>query len=253
MSKWFTLAALVGAAMLSCVPANAQSLFAFFPPPPFAPPNFAPPSFAAPAGTTPRVVAPVPDDESDSTPVDPRLNRQIVSYAGNEAAGTIIIDTPHTYLYYVLGNGKAIRYGIGVGREGFTWSGVKSIERKTEWPDWRPPEQMIRRQPYLPRMVAGGPGNPLGARAMYIAGTEYRIHGTNDPSSIGKHVSSGCIRLRNEDVIDLYNRVQIGAKVIVLPQTSVAKLERASLGYAYAPPQSPAQRTWQTIRPSGRY
>jgi lipoprotein-anchoring transpeptidase ErfK/SrfK len=249
MSKSFTVAALIGAAMLSCVPANAQSLFGFFTPPAF----LAPPTQLAPLEAVPQAVAPAPDDESDN-PADPRLTRQIVSYAGNEAAGTIIIDTPHTYLYYVLGNGKAIRYGIGVGREGFTWSGVKSIERKTEWPDWRPPAQMIVRQPYLPRMVAGGPGNPLGARAMYIGGTEYRIHGTNDPSSIGKHVSSGCIRLKNEDVIDLYNRVQIGAKVIVLPQTSVAKLERASLGYAYAPPpQSPAQRTWQGIRPSGRF
>jgi lipoprotein-anchoring transpeptidase ErfK/SrfK len=236
--------------MLSCVPANAQSLFGFLTPLSF----LAPPTQIAPPETAPQAVAPTPDDESDYPPADPRLTRQIVSYAGNEAAGTLIIDTPHTYLYYVLGNGRAIRYGIGVGREGFTWSGVKSIERKTEWPDWRPPAQMIARQPYLPRMVAGGPGNPLGARAMYIGGTEYRIHGTNDPSSIGKHVSSGCIRLKNEDVIDLYNRVQIGAKVIVLPQTSVAKLERASLGYAYAPPpQSPAQRTWQSIRPSGRY
>jgi lipoprotein-anchoring transpeptidase ErfK/SrfK len=249
MSKSFTVAALIGAAMLSCVPANAQSLFGIFTPPVF----LSPPTQLAPPEAVPQAVAPAPDDESDNTPADPRLTRQIVGYAGNEAAGTIIIDTPHTYLYYVLGNGKAIRYGIGVGREGFTWSGVKSIERKTEWPDWHPPAQMIARQPYLPRMVAGGPGNPLGARAMYIGGTEYRIHGTNDPSSIGKHVSSGCIRLKNEDVTDLYNRVQIGAKVIVLPQTSVAKLERASLGYAYAPPQSPAQRTWQGIRPSGRF
>ena len=127
------------------------------------------------------------------------------------------------FLYYVLGNGKAIRYGIGVGREGFTWSGIRSVERKTEWPDWYPPAEMLARQPYLPRMTAGGPGNPLGARAMYIAGTQYRIHGTNAPSTIGKHVSSGCIRLTNEDVMISYSRVQIGAKVIVLPQTSVAQ------------------------------
>jgi len=251
MYKSLTLAALTGAVMLSCGPANAQSLFAFFPPPPF---FSSPTQIAPPAETTPQVVAPAPDDESASAPVDPRLTRQIVGYSGREGAGTVIIDTPHTYLYYVLGNGKAMRYGIGVGREGFTWSGVKSIERKTEWPDWRPPAQMIARQPYLPRMVAGGPGNPLGARAMYIAGTEYRIHGTNDPSSIGKHVSSGCIRLKNEDVIDLYSRVQIGAKVIVLPQTSVAKLDDASLGYAYAPPPpTRAQATWQNIRPTGRF
>ena len=152
----------------------------------------------------------------------------------------------------MLGDGKALRYGIGVGREGFTWSGVKSIERKAEWPDWYPPAEMLARQPYLPRMTAGGPGNPLGARAMYIAGTQYRIHGTNAPSTIGKHVSSGCIRLTNEDVIDLYNRVHVGAKVIVLPQTSVAKLQPASLGYAYAPqPQTPAQATWSaSARPA---
>jgi lipoprotein-anchoring transpeptidase ErfK/SrfK len=123
---------------------------------------------------------------------------------------------PNTFLYYVLGHGKAIRYGIGVGREGFTWSGVKNVARKAEWPDWYPPAQMIVRQPYLPRMVAGGPGNPLGARAIYIGGTEFRIHGTNDPMSIGKQVSSGCIRLTNDDLIDLYDRVTLGAKVIVL-------------------------------------
>ena len=145
-----------------------------------------------------------------------------------EAADTIIIDTPNTFLYYVLGNGKAIRYGIGVGRQGFTWSGVKSIVRKTEWPDWYPPAEMIKRQPYLPRMVAGGPGNPLGARAMYIGGTEYRIHGTNDPTSIGKYVSSGCIRLTNDNVIDLYNRVKLGAKVIVLPMEPAAYVSPAS-------------------------
>ncbi|MGA7014286.1 MAG: L,D-transpeptidase, partial [Pseudolabrys sp.] len=150
-----------------------------------------------------------------------------------------------------LGNGKAMRYGIGVGREGFTWAGVKTVERKTEWPDWYPPIEMLARQPYLPRMTAGGPGNPLGARAMYIAGTQYRIHGTNAPSTIGKQVSSGCIRLTNEDVIDLYSRVQVGAKVIVLPQIASAKSRQT---YAYAPPsQSRAQATWDTIRPSGRY
>ena len=155
--------------------------------------------------------------------LDPRLQRQVVNYASNEAPGTVIIDTPHTFLYYVLGNGKAIRYGIGVGRQGFTWAGVKQVARKAEWPDWYPPAEMIARQPYLPRMVAGGPGNPLGARAMYLGGSEYRIHGTNDPNTIGKHVSSGCIRLTNEDVEDLYSRVQVGAKVIVLPQSAPAQ------------------------------
>ena len=124
---------------------------------------------------------------------------------------------PHTYLYLTLGGGKAMRYGIGVGREGFTWSGTETIVRKAEWPDWIPPAEMVARQPYLPRWVGGGPGNPLGARAMYLGNTDYRIHGTNDPTTIGKHVSSGCIRLQNSDVIDLYQRVGLGAKVVVLP------------------------------------
>jgi lipoprotein-anchoring transpeptidase ErfK/SrfK len=146
-----------------------------------------------------------------------RLKRQILSYPTREAPGTVIIDTPNTYLYYVLGNGQAIRYGIGVGRDGFTWSGVQSVTKKAEWPDWTPPPEMIARQPYLPRHMAGGPGNPLGARAMYLGGTVYRIHGTNAPETIGTHVSSGCIRLTNQDVSDLYSRVNVGTKVIVLP------------------------------------
>jgi lipoprotein-anchoring transpeptidase ErfK/SrfK len=146
-----------------------------------------------------------------------RLKRQFVSYPTRETPGTVIIDTPNTYLYYVLPGGRAIRYGIGVGRDGFTWSGVQSVTKKAEWPDWTPPPEMIARQPYLPRHMAGGPGNPLGARAMYLGGTVYRIHGTNAPETIGTHVSSGCIRLTNEDVSDLYTRVNIGTKVIVLP------------------------------------
>ena len=149
--------------------------------------------------------------------VDERFRRQVVAYNTNEAPGTIVIDTPNTYLYYVLGQGRAIRYGIGVGREGFTWAGTQSVARKQEWPDWHPPEEMIERQPYLPRFMAGGPGNPLGARAMYLGNTVYRIHGTNAPDTIGKRVSSGCIRLTNENVEDLFNRVSIGAKVVVLP------------------------------------
>src|SRR4051794_9450872 len=149
--------------------------------------------------------------------VDERFRRQMVAYNTNEAPGTIIIDTPNTYLYYVLGGGRAIRYGIGVGREGFTWAGTQTIARKQEWPDWHPPAAMIARQPYLPRFMAGGPGNPLGARAMYLGNTEYRIHGTNAPDTIGKRVSSGCIRLTNENVEDLFNRVSVGAKVIVMP------------------------------------
>ena len=171
----------------------------------------------APQAASPTSLNPARDDQDENAQLPARLQRQIVAYSSREAPGTVIIDTQRTHLFYVLGNGKAVRYGIGVGREGFTWSGVKSIIRKTEWPDWYPPPAMIARQPYLPRMVAGGPGNPLGARAMYIGGTEYRIHGTNDPSSIGKHISSGCIRMTNDNVIDLYNRVSIGAKVIVLP------------------------------------
>src|SRR6202012_552783 len=160
----------------------------------------------------------VPDENVGSTVEIPaRLKRQVVSYPTRETPGTIIIDTRHTYLYYVLGGGQAIRYGIGVGREGFTWSGVQSVTRKAEWPDWTPPAEMIARQPYLPRYMAGGPGNPLGARAMYLGGTVYRIHGTNAPATIGTHVSSGCIRLTNENVADLYSRVSVGTKVIVLP------------------------------------
>jgi lipoprotein-anchoring transpeptidase ErfK/SrfK len=146
-----------------------------------------------------------------------RLRRQVVAYSGDQPRGTIIIDTAHTFLYLTLGDGKALRYGIGVGRKGFTWSGIETISRKSEWPDWIPPGDMIARQPYLPRWVGGGPGNPLGARALYLGHTDYRIHGTNSPSSIGKHVSSGCIRMRDADVIDLNERVGIGTKVVVLP------------------------------------
>ena len=145
------------------------------------------------------------------------LRRATVNYQTNEAPGTVIVDTQNTYLYYVLGGGQAIRYGIGVGREGFTWSGVKTVERKSEWPDWTPPPEMIARSPYLPRFMAGGVTNPLGARAMYLSGSFYRIHGTNAPSTIGSRATAGCIRMANEDVIDLYDRVRVGAKVVVLP------------------------------------
>ncbi|MGY8711809.1 L,D-transpeptidase [Bradyrhizobium sp. 18BD] len=145
------------------------------------------------------------------------LVRQVVDYASHQPPGTVIIDTKNTFLYFVLNDTQAMRYGIGVGREGFTWSGEQTVARKTEWPDWRPPAEMVVRQPYLPRFMAGGPTNPLGARAMYLGETEYRIHGTNKPDTIGKRVSSGCIRLTNEDVTDLYDRVKVGAKVIVLP------------------------------------
>ncbi len=152
----------------------------------------------------------------------------MVAYAGSESAGTIIIDPAHTFLYLTLGGGKAMRYGIGVGRQGFEWSGTETINRKAEWPDWIPPASMVARQPYLPRWVGGGPGNPLGARALYLGNTDYRIHGTNDPTSIGKHMSSGCIRMLNADVIDLYNRVAIGTKVIVLPDARGRQISDAA-------------------------
>jgi lipoprotein-anchoring transpeptidase ErfK/SrfK len=154
-------------------------------------------------------------DETDSLPAT--LTRHVIAYQTHEAPGTVVIDTPNTRLYYVLGGGKAISYGIGVGRDGFTWSGVQTVSRKSEWPDWIPPAEMIQRQPYLPRFVAGGVSNPLGARAIYLGNTIYRIHGTNAPETIGTHVSSGCIRMVNNDVIDLYSRINVGTKVVVLP------------------------------------
>ena len=160
------------------------------------------------------------DDTAPSSVMPERLRRAVVAYDTREAPGTVVIDTGRTTLYYVLGQGRAIRYGVGVGREGFTWSGVQTISRKAEWPDWHPPAEMIARQPYLPRFMAGGPGNPLGARAMYLGSSQYRIHGTNDPSTIGKFVSSGCIRLTNEDVADLFSRVDVGTKVVVLPKSA---------------------------------
>ncbi len=181
----------------------------------------------APVQAAPQLRAtPQVDEDGAAIELPARLRRQVVSYATREAPGTIIIDTPNTYLYLVMGNGQAMRYGIGVGRDGFTWSGIQSITKKAEWPDWTPPPEMIARQPYLPRQMAGGPGNPLGARAMYLGGTNYRIHGTNAPGTIGTRVSSGCIRLTNEDVADLYSRVNVGTKVIVLPQE-----RRADLGH----------------------
>jgi lipoprotein-anchoring transpeptidase ErfK/SrfK len=151
-----------------------------------------------------------------------QYRRTIVDDQTVEPPGTVIIDTPNTYLYLTLGNGKAMRYGVGVGREGFTWSGSERISRMKEWPDWLPPKEMIARQPYLPRFMAGDETNPLGARAMYLGNTEYRIHGTNQPSTIGSFVSSGCIRLTNEDVEDLYSRVKVGTRVVVLPRSNTA-------------------------------
>jgi lipoprotein-anchoring transpeptidase ErfK/SrfK len=147
---------------------------------------------------------------------DPRFDKQLVDYHGSEKPGTIIIDTPNKFLFLVQGNGTAVRYGVGVGRPGFTWSGVKQISAKKEWPAWTPPPEMLARRPDLPRHMEGGPQNPLGARAMYLGSSLYRIHGSNEPWTIGTNVSSGCIRMRNEDVIDLYGRVNVGAKVVVI-------------------------------------
>jgi lipoprotein-anchoring transpeptidase ErfK/SrfK len=181
-------------------------------------------------------------DQGAGGAIPERLRRAVVAFDSREAPGTIVIDTPNTALYYVLGQGRAIRYGVGVGREGFTWSGVQTISRKAEWPDWFPPAEMIARQPYLPRFMAGGPGNPLGARAIYLGTSQYRIHGTNDPSTIGKFVSSGCIRLSNEDVTDLFSRVDIGTRVVVLSK-SAPHLE--------AKPARPVRPVVTTL-PSGR-
>jgi lipoprotein-anchoring transpeptidase ErfK/SrfK len=196
-------------AMSSFSAANAQSL------------GYAPQDPSAfPQGYVSGDAAPQDTAQDEDSVLPERLRRQVVNLDTREAPGTIIIDTGNTYLYYVLGGGRAIRYGVGVGRQGFTWSGVQTISRKAEWPDWYPPAEMIARQPYLPRFVAGGPGNPLGARAMYLGSSEYRIHGTNDPTTIGKFVSSGCIRLTNEDVADLFSRVNVGTKVVVLPKNA---------------------------------
>jgi len=160
----------------------------------------------------------------------PDLQRQVVNYPTNAAPNTVVIDIEHTHLYFVLGDGKAIRYGIGVGREGFRWSGTEAVTRKAAWPDWTPPQEMIARQPYLPRWMAGGESNPLGARAIYLGNTMYRIHGTNMPETIGHDVSIGCIRLLNEDVIDLYGRVNIGTKIVVLPNPNHGVTIAASVG-----------------------
>ena len=197
-----TAAAIVTLLAATTIPASANQFFLF-----------------GPVQTAPAPSAQVEPTDEPRAAVPDRFRRQIVEYRTNEPAGTIIIDTPNTYLYLVIGNGQAMRYGIGIGRDGFTWSGTQTITRKAEWPAWTPPPEMIARQPYLPRHMAGGPGNPLGARAMYLGGTIYRIHGTNAPETIGTRVSSGCLRLTNEDVSDLYSRVSVGTKVIVLPMT----------------------------------
>lgn len=187
------------------------------------------------------MVTPEMERDAASYVMPERLRRAEVNYVSNQAPGTVVIDTGNTQLYYILGNNRAIRYGVGVGRDGFTWAGTETVTRKAEWPDWHPPAEMIRRQPYLPRFMAGGPGNPLGARAMYLGSSIYRIHGTNDPTTIGKFVSSGCIRLTNEDVQDLFRRVNVGTKVVVLPK-SAASREMART--------APSSRTVISVQPA---
>jgi lipoprotein-anchoring transpeptidase ErfK/SrfK len=187
-----------------------------------APTNLAPGMNTAPGmapGRGTAVASLPPEDQPEigqPKELPPQFRRQVVDYKTKEPAGTIIIDTPSTFLYFVNGDGTAIRYGIGVGRDGFTWKGTERITRMAEWPDWHPPAEMIERQPYLPRFMAGGESNPLGARALYLGKTIYRVHGTNQPSTIGQFVSSGCIRMLNEDVQDLYTRVKVGTRVVVL-------------------------------------
>jgi lipoprotein-anchoring transpeptidase ErfK/SrfK len=174
-------------------------------PPSTVSPAYAPQAYAAPNQADPR-----------NDPVDPKFLRQEVAYPGREAPGTIIVDTANKFLYLIEDGGRALRYGIGVGRPGFLWAGVKTVTAKREWPDWRPPTVMLQRRPDLPRFMPGGIDNPLGARALYLGSSLYRIHGSNEPWTIGTNVSSGCIRMRNEDVTDLYQRVKVGTKVVVI-------------------------------------
>jgi lipoprotein-anchoring transpeptidase ErfK/SrfK len=199
------------------------------------------PQQAAPSNNSVMTLPPEDQPETGQPKELPaNLKKQLVDYSSREPAGTLIVDTPNTYLYLVLGGGKALRYGIGVGREGFTWTGTERISRMKEWPDWFPPSEMIERQPYLPRVMAGGPGNPLGARALYLGNTLYRIHGTNQPSTIGQFVSSGCIRLLNEDIEDLYSRVQVGTRVVVLPGKQPETVASGNVPPAVSGPVSPA-------------
>jgi lipoprotein-anchoring transpeptidase ErfK/SrfK len=199
-------------------------------------------------GSSVMVAALPPEDQPEAgggeAQLPPNLRRQEVNFVTKEPAGTIVVDTPNYYLYYVLGNNRAMRYGVRVGRDGFTWTGVQKITRKAEWPDWHPPTEMIERQPYLPRFMAGGPGNPLGARAMYLGATVYRIHGTNQPSTIGKSVSSGCIGMINEDVSDLFDRAKVGTRVVVMPGT--APQTTASAQQASSAMQAPLPGTQPT-------
>jgi lipoprotein-anchoring transpeptidase ErfK/SrfK len=194
------------------------------------------------ATADPRMAALPPDVRPETGPakeLPAQFRRTLVDYRSKEPAGTIVIDTQNTYLYLVLEKGKAMRYGVGVGREGFTWSGAEKVTRMAEWPDWHPPEEMIERQPYLPRFMAGGPTNPLGARALYLGKTVYRIHGTNQPSTIGSFVSSGCIRLTNEDIMDLYGRIKVGTRVVVLPGRAPATASATPVPPNFYKPAAP--------------
>jgi len=232
--------ALASASLMLTSPAGAQAL------------GYSPtPRSAFPADNAALPPADPAERGANSSALSERLRRTTVALNTSEAPGTIIIDTGNTVLYYVTAPGRAIRYGVGVGREGFTWSGVQTITNKAEWPDWHPPAQMIARQPYLPRFMAGGPGNPLGARAMYLGSSEYRIHGTNDPTTIGKFVSSGCIRLTNDDVTDLFDRVSVGTRVVVLSKSAVHLVARP-IGGADVASAAPRPRAEVTVLPSGR-
>jgi lipoprotein-anchoring transpeptidase ErfK/SrfK len=193
---------------------------------------------------------PMEATNEDDADLSLNLHRQVVDYPTKAATGTVIIDTTNTYLYFVRGDGKAIRYGIGVGRDGFRWSGVQSVTRKAEWPDWIPPQEMIERQPYLARWMAGGENNPLGARAIYLGDTVYRIHGTNMPETIGQKVSSGCIRMLNADVIDLYSRVEVGTKIVVLP--NYGHVARITTTASVTPMHLPVLQTYN-LRTPGIY
>ncbi len=213
----FASALVVG---LGCAAASAD--FTVPPPPgtlspdPIANNGARPATLGAAIPSTVEVPIAPQDNRIQHPPINPVYLPTSVPYHGSEPAGTIIIDTGNRFLYLVQDGGWAIRYGVGVGRPGFEWSGVHSVTRKAEWPDWRPPAEMREREPWLPDYVPGGPANPLGARALYLGSTLYRIHGSNEPWTIGQAVSSGCIRMRNEDVIDLYGRVSVGTRVIVL-------------------------------------
>ena len=231
----FLLAAMLSTALLSEPPAFAESDMAVGRPPSLLSPDLTEPWIVQmkPGARQPYVSDPVPrrvafvplfgawhrpavQGYAAQGYMDPAYLPRVVAYTGGEAPGTIVIDTNQRYLYLVLPGGMAKRYGVGVGRPGFEWSGAHTVTRKAEWPDWTPPPEMVKRQPWLPASMKGGPDNPLGARAMYLGDTEYRIHGTSEPWTIGHAVSSGCIRMRNEDVIDLYDHVRVGTRVVVI-------------------------------------